>query len=159
MTAHNPRISHPLLAATLMLATLFVAPAANAQLGDMIKKGAESGAGALGNAVPGGGAAAGGAGGLLGSAGIGNVSGLLQFCAKNNFLGDGAVSSVQQGLMGKLGGQGAAAQDSGYQDGAKGILSGGDGQKMDLGSGGGSLKEQATRKICDQVLSRGKSLL
>lgn len=52
--------------------------------------------------------------------------------------------------------------DTGYINGAKGILQGSNGKTTDLASlGGGSsdLKEQLTHKACDAVLKQGKSLV
>ena len=60
--------------------------------------------------------------------------------------------------MSKLpGGSSSASSDSGYANGAKGILSTGNGSQLDLSGGG--LKEQATKQICDKILDQGKSLL
>jgi hypothetical protein len=86
----------------------------------------------------------------------GNVAGILEFCIKNNYLKGNAASGVKDALMGKLGG-GSAKSDSGYGDGAKGILNSTGGNKVDLGGGG--LKAEVTRQVCDKVLSQAKSLL
>ncbi|REE23675.1 uncharacterized protein DUF2501 [Paraburkholderia sp. BL27I4N3] len=137
----------------LLVATLLYFPTAHAQLGNLLNQ-------------SGNGAAAGGLdslGGLgsglslqsLTSGSTGNVAGVLEFCIKNNYLGGGA-SSIKDGLMSKLPG-GSSSSDSGYTDGAKGILNSGDGKQVDLSGGG--LKEQITKQVCDKILAQGKSLL
>lgn len=148
-----------LAAASLLLAALFQAGSAHAQLGDLLDK--ARGAGSGGSAGSGGAGALGGLGGALSgqsmSAGsTGNVAGILEFCIRNNYLSGNAASGVKDALMGKLPG-GSAKSDSGYGDGAKGILNSAGGNKVDLGGGG--LKAEVTRKVCDQVLSQAKSLL
>ena len=85
----------------------------------------------------------------------GNIAGLLQFCIKNNFLKGEESSSVKDKLMGKLGG--TPAPDSGYAQGAQGLLKSGDGKQLDLSGGG--LQAQASKQVCDRVLSQAKSLL
>jgi hypothetical protein len=94
-------------------------------------------------------------GGSLSSGTTGNVAGLLEFCMKNNFLGGTDSSSVKDQLMGKLGGE--PASDSGYAEGAQGVLKSGDGKQVDLSGGG--LKAQATKQVCDRVLAQAKSML
>lgn len=152
----------PVLA--IAIAAAFAAPVAHAQLGDLLKKGegaVQGGDSASGSAGAGALGGLGGLGGLagnsLGSASTSNVTGLMTYCVKNNYLGGGDASSIKDSLMGKLGGEKKASSDSGYLSGAKGILDGGGGQKVELGGGG--MKEELTKKVCDQVLSRGKSLL
>ncbi|WP_150612692.1 DUF2501 domain-containing protein [Pandoraea terrigena] len=126
----------------------------------------------LKNAV-GGGAGGSNASGLAGSLGglgsasaltsgsIGNATGVLQFCVKNNYLSGGNLSSatdVKDKLLGKLGTQsGSPAASPGYLDGAKGLLSSPDGKTVDLNGGG--LKEQLTRQVCDKILDQAKSFL
>ena len=137
----------------LLVATLLYFPTAHAQLSNLLNQN-------------GNGAAAGGLGSLGGlgsglslqsltSGSTGNVAGVLEFCIKNNYLG-GSASSVKDGLMSKLPG-GSSSSDSGYTDGAKGILNSGDGKQVDLSGGG--LKEQITKQVCDKILAQGKSLL
>jgi Protein of unknown function (DUF2501) len=131
----------------------------------------------------------GGSSSSLSSASTGNAAGVIQFCLKNNYLGsDGGAATVKDKLLGKLGGDTKAAsndatssaggglmgklgggattptKDPGYLSGASGILQTGNGKKVDLSSlgGGGSsggMKEQLTRKVCDQVLKQGKSMV
>jgi hypothetical protein len=145
------------------------ATAAQAQLLDSVKGalGGQHASGTSGSST-GGSSMLGGLGGSLGSGlggqslpalnsvGTGNITGVLTYCAKNKYLGSDA-SSVQNKLLGQLGGAKSAQSDAGYQQGLKGILGGDSGQKVELGGGG--LKQQITDKICDQVLQYGKSLL
>ncbi|AKM33008.1 hypothetical protein AB870_18960 [Pandoraea faecigallinarum] len=150
----------------LLLAVLVPIPA-HAQL-DLLK-----------NAVGGGNAGGGDSGGLAGGLGglassgsltsltsitsssIGNTTGVLQFCIKNNYLGSNNLSSatdVKDKLLGKIGTQsGTAAASPGYLDGVKGLLSSPDGKTVDLNGGG--VKEQLTRKVCDKVLEQARSFL
>ena len=127
--------------------------AAQAQLSDAIK-------GAIGGGSSGGGAL-GGLGGAampsLGDVGIGNITGVVEYCAKNQYLGGGSVGKVKDGLMGKLGGEQKAEATPGYQEGLSGVLGGNSDKKVDLGKPG--IKEQLTDKVCAQVLDYGKSLL
>ncbi|QJP09480.1 DUF2501 domain-containing protein [Pseudomonas multiresinivorans] len=85
-----------------------------------------------------------------------NVAGLLEYCAKNNYLNADAATQVKDKLLGKLPGN-TTTSDSGYKDGAKGILTGSDGKSLDLSGSG--IKEKVTKQVCDKVLSQGKSLL
>lgn len=131
----------------------------------------------------------GGSSSSLSSASTGNAAGVLQFCLKNNYLGsDGGAATVKDKLLGKLGGDTKAAsndatsnaggglmgklgsvssptKDPGYLSGASGILQTGNGKKVDLNTVGGGagatagLKEQLTKKVCDQVLKQGKSIV
>jgi hypothetical protein len=142
-------------AALLVLAAPLVAvPAAQAQISDAIE-------GALGGAKSSsGGSLLEGLGGgsmpSLDQVGVGNIAGVVEYCAKNQFLG-GDAAGVAGGLVGKLGGQDRASAEPGYQEGLGGILGGNSGQKVDLGSP--SIKEQLTDTICKQVLKYGQSLL
>ncbi|TCV92360.1 uncharacterized protein DUF2501 [Luteibacter rhizovicinus] len=96
---------------------------------------------------------------------------------------DSGSGSATDKLMGKYGIGGkssssSATKDKGYTDGANGILKTGDGKSVDLGSlgsgstkglslgslgggssSGGDLKQQLTQKVCDKVLSQGKSMI
>jgi hypothetical protein len=134
----------------LLVVNLLCFSTANAQLGNLLNQAGSGGAtGALGSL---------GGSSLqsLTSGSMGNVAGVLQYCIKNNFLSGASASSVKDGLMSKLPG-GAATSDSGYTDGAKGILNSGDGKQVDLSGSG--LKEQITKQVCDKILAQGKSLL
>lgn len=149
----------------LLSSSLLLGATAQAQLLDAVKSavggGSSSGgvaSSALGGSLPG---ALGGAGGgmpALDSVGTGNLAGVLTYCARNKYLGGADASSVQNQLIGKLGGPAQAKSDPGYQQGLKGILGGDSGQKMDL-AGGGSVQQQIRDAACEQVLKYGKSLL
>jgi hypothetical protein len=148
-------------AATLLVAALFPVGSAHAQLGDLLDKAKSAGSGAGAGAGAGAVGGSGGLGGLLGGQAMtagstGNVAGILEFCIRNNYLKGNAASGVKDALMGKLPG-GSAKSDSGYGDGAKGILNSAGGNKVDLGGGG--LKADVTRQVCDTILSQAKSLL
>ncbi len=145
---------HRAAVAGILLATLMPVASSYAQLGDLLNKarpsGSDSGSGKLGDL----GGALSGQSMTAGS--TGNVAGILEFCIKNNYLSGSAASSVKNSLMGKLPG-GSAKSDSGYGDGAKGILNSAGGKKMDLSGGG--LKAEVTKQVCDKVLGQAKSLL
>lgn len=155
---------HRIAAAGILVAGVLSLSAAHAQLGDFLKQGADAGnggaggiAGALGNlGGGGGGGGAASAGSLLTPGSTGNVAGLLQFCVKNDYLGDGGASSIKDALMSKLGA--GVTSDSTYASGASGILDAGNGRTLDL-SGGQSFKQQLTKQVCDKVLSQAKALL
>ncbi|MFD1554099.1 DUF2501 domain-containing protein [Paraburkholderia silviterrae] len=153
------RGARALIAATGVVAAL-LAPwnAAQAQLGNLLNQaggsGSTSGAGgslgnlgSLGNAL---------SGSSLTSGSLGNVTGLLQYCIKNNYLNTDSASSVKDSLLSKLPG-GAATTDSGYTQGSNGILTAGNGSQLDLSGNG--LKEAATRQVCDKILTQAKSML
>lgn len=94
--------------------------------------------------------------GSLTSSSAGNAAGVLEFCVKNNYLNADAASSVKSALMKKVPGASSGA-DSGYSDGAKGILHSPGGKTLDLS--GSSLKDKATKQVCEKILSQGKSLI
>lgn len=143
----------------IFIAALLPLDAAHAQLGDLLKKGGStdgitSSLGNLGNL--------GGIGGVLSgqslsSTSTGNVAGVLEYCIKNNYLRGNSASSVKDSILSKLPG-GSSTSDSDYASGANGILNSGEGEPLDLSSGGG-LKAEITRQVCDNILSIGKSLL
>lgn len=138
-------------AAPLFCGLVLSMPAA-AQVEDLLKHGQQAGkAGGLGKLGGLGDAFSGGT--LSGS--TGNIAGLLQYCIKNNFLKGEESASVKDQLMGKLGG--TPAPDSGYAEGAQGLLKSGEGKQLDLSGGG--LQAQATKQVCDRILSQAKSLL
>jgi hypothetical protein len=143
-------------AAVILITALLPVPAAQAQLGNLLNQGGSGGSsGGLGSL---GGMGSALSGQSLTSGSTGNVAGVLEFCIKNNYISGDSASSVKDSLMSKLpGGSSSASSDSGYADGAKGILSGSNGKQLDLSGGG--LKEQATKQICDKILAQGKSLL
>jgi hypothetical protein len=143
-------------AASLLAAALFPVAGAHAQLGDLLDKAKGAAAGGSNGAGSSGGLGGALSGQSMTAGSTGNVAGILEFCIKNNYLKGNAASGVKDALMGKLGG-GSAKSDSGYGDGAKGILNSTGGNKVDLGGGG--LKAEVTRQVCDKVLSQAKSLL
>lgn len=167
------KLSHRhLIGAAAIIAAPFFATAAHAQLSMDAVKGqlgggaAEQSGSSAGSAAQGLGGALGGGdssalsalgGGSVSAGSAGNAAGVLEFCIKNNYLSGGDASSVKDQLMGKLGGSEKASSDESYSKGAEGILTGGNGQSVDLSGGG--LKEEITRKACDQVLEQGKSFL
>jgi len=133
-----------------------------AALGGVQAQSLDSLKGAASSALGGGSGMGGMAGGMGGAGGLsagtmGNAAGVLEYCFKNNYLSGDSASAVKDGLMGKMGGSSAAQSDSGYMDGAKGLLKGSGGQSMDLSGGG--LQKQLTQQACDFVLKQGKSLL
>ena len=93
----------------------------------------------------------------LQSAGSANVTGVLQYCINNNYLGGGSSAGIAGKLTSLLGGQQQAEASPDYQSGLKGILGGNGGDQLDLSSGG--LKGKVVETVCDKVLEYGKSLL
>ena len=103
-------------------------------------------------------------GGSLTSGTAGNAAGILQYCMTNNYLGgDSGAAGVKEQLLGSLGSKSrtAATQDKGYLDGAKGLLKSDSGKTLDISDagGGGDMKAQLTRKVCDAVLKQGKKMI
>ena len=144
----------------ILFAALLPVSGAQAQLGNLLNQagGSGSGSGSSGGLGSLGSMGSALSGQSLTSGSTGNVAGVLEFCIKNNYVSGSGVSSVKDSLMSKLpGGSSAASSDSGYSDGAKGILSSSSGQQLDLSGGG--LKQQATKQICDKILAQGKSML
>ena len=159
---HKLTLQHAAARAGLLAALLGAAlGGAHAQSLDSLKGAASSALGGGSASSAGGGVSgiAGMAGGMGGmDAGTkGNGAGVLEYCFKNNYLSGDSASAVKDGLMGKMGGSSAAQSDSGYLDGAKGLLKGSGGQSMDLSGGG--MQKQLTQQACDFVLKQGKSLL
>lgn len=138
---------------SIVMAMLLPMGAANAQLDDLLKRGGSSGESSS--------KGLGAAGGMLSGNSVtagstGNVAGVLEYCLKNNFLGGGDASSTKDKLLGKLGG--STASDSGYKEGSQGLLKSSDGKQLNLGEVGG-MKSEITKKVCEQILAQGKSLL
>ncbi len=138
-----------------------VAVPARSQLLDSLRGAAGSGSGG-GAGGPGGGLASGlgsGLGGMstpsVGSASTGNLAGVLRYCVRNNYLGGTGASSVESGLVGKLG-PGATSSRQ-FTSGDQGTLQTGGGQSTSLGGGG--LKAKLTHKVCGQVLQHARSLM
>ena len=88
----------------------------------------------------------------IGTSTIGNAAGVLQYCVKNNYLG-GDATSVKDKLLGKITGQ--KQQQTGFANGAKGLLQGSDGKSLNLKGLSSKLKETA----CDYVLKNASSLV
>jgi Protein of unknown function (DUF2501) len=129
---------------TAFAAATLAGPPARAQLMDQLK-GALGGGGDSGGGMP-----------SVSQASPSNVAGVLQYCVRNNYLGGGSAASVKDSLVNKVGG-GGHSNDSGFMAGNNGMLQSGGGHSFGLGGEG--LKAQVTRKVCDQVLQRGKSML
>jgi hypothetical protein len=129
--------------------------AAHAQLGNLLNQGGNGGSAgnALGNI---GNLGSSLSGASVTSNSLGNVTGVLSYCIKNNYLNADSASGVKNSLLGKLPG-GANTTDSGYQQGSNGILTAGNGSQINLSGGG--LKEAATRQVCDKILTQAKSML
>jgi hypothetical protein len=92
----------------------------------------------------------------LSSASPGNIAGLLQYCLQNNDLsGDSATSvpSMQSQLLGQAN-ETTASPD--YSSGSSGVLDAGN-QAYSLANGGA--QSAVTQQICNQALSRAKSML
>lgn len=156
MNKHDMKsFAHRVLLLGVLLVSLLAAAGARAQLGDLMEQGkravspggSQEAAGGLGGAL---------SGQSLSSGSVGNVAGVLEFCIRNNYLGGDGPASVKEKLMGKLPG-GSSTSDKGYQSGAKGLLTGSNGQQLDLSGGG--LKAEATKRVCDTILAQGKSML
>lgn len=88
-----------------------------------------------------------------------NAAGIIEFCVKNNYLSGGNASSVKDQLMEKLStNQNQPAQSNpDYIAGANGILSGSNGESVDLSMAG--LKATAAKKVCQKILDQAKSML
>lgn len=159
-----------LAGAAALIAAQCYAGTASAQWLDAVKgqmEGAGQGSATQGGAAP----SNAGQGGILQGLGnslqlssltpasAGNAAGVLEFCMKNNYLAGGDAQALKDKLMGKIGGGSTqkAKSDSGYLAGLQGLLNGSDGKSVDLSGGG--LKEELTRKACDQVLKHAKSFL
>ncbi len=139
-------------------ALLLPALGAQAQIGDMLKSqiggsgGTDSSSSGLGGLSSLGGL------GNLSSGSLGNVTGVVEYCIKNNYLGSASgASSVKDQLMSKLSSKESPTSDSGYTDGAKGMLDSSSGKQLDLSGGG--LKAEATKQVCDKILAQAKSML
>lgn len=81
-----------------------------------------------------------------------NAAGVLSYCQENGYLGSAGDIAKKQ-LMGKLGMEDESSEDSGFLQGAKGILQGGDGQSFDLGR----LKDQVGEKACGLLADQATS--
>ena len=126
-------------AAAIALAAAFAAPVHANKLMDAMKDQlANSG---IGNSLP-----------AVGASTAGNAAGVIQYCVKNNYLNAASANGVKDKLLGMVTGQ--KPQQTGYANGAKGLLMGSDGQSLNLKGLSGKLKEKA----CDYVLKNASSL-
>lgn len=126
----------------LLLAALLPAAAAYAQLGGVLGQAGKEVGRMTGQGMT--------------SSSLGNVTGLLQYCVTNNYVGGEGINTVQDKLTSKLPG-GSSSQDPGYNDGLKGVLHASNGNKVDLGGGG--MQDQIKRQVCDTVLAQAKTML
>lgn len=138
-----PRSLRPSLgipaAATLVLAAALATPVHANKLMDAMKDQlANSG---IGNSLP-----------AIGASTAGNAAGVIQYCVKNNYLDAANANGIKDKLMGMVTGQ--KPQQTGYANGAKGLLMGSDGQSLNLKGLSGKLKEKA----CDYVLKNATKL-
>ena len=132
----------PLLALTLGLAA---SGAASAQT---------PGLGSLGGMMGGKGGATGLMGGLapdVSSVGAGNAAGVIGYCVKNKYLGEGSAAGS---VMSRLQGQGAA-KEAGFAAGESGQLQIGGGSALSMDS----LKGKMKTKVCDMVLTHAKGMI
>ncbi len=89
----------------------------------------------------------------MGSSTLGNAAGVIQYCVKNNYLNAASANSVKDKLLSMVGGQ--KPQQSGFSNGAKGVLQGENGKSLNMKNLSSKLKEKA----CDYVLKNATSLL
>lgn len=132
-------MTRPLHIAILALAAACSCAQAN-QFSDMLKE--QMGKSGLGSSMP-----------SLGGNTMGNAAGVIQYCVKNNYLSADKATAVKDRLLGMVTGQ--KAQQTGYANGAKGLLMGEDGKSLNLKGLSSKLKEKA----CDYVLQNATSLL
>lgn len=90
-----------------------------------------------------------------------NVTGILEYCAKNNIV-DNNVDSITSKLQDKLGiaSTTSQSQPKSYSEGLQGLLTTGSNQKIDLkGLGNTEMGKKLKTKACDVVLNQGKKYL
>ncbi len=87
----------------------------------------------------------------VGSMSMGNVAGVLQYCATNQLLGGTNVQSLLGGLTSKPG----VTSSPDYKSGVAGQILGGGSQPFSLGNLQGDLKSQA----CSMVMKQAGQLL
>ncbi|MFZ1431481.1 MAG: DUF2501 domain-containing protein [Geminicoccaceae bacterium] len=85
-----------------------------------------------------------------------NLTGVLEYCLKNKYLGGGSEATGSS-LLGKLTGSGKASDASAYKAGSGGMLETGGGDSFSLGGSG--IQEKVTEQVCDLVLEHARSLL
>ncbi|WON78455.1 DUF2501 domain-containing protein [Serratia sp. UGAL515B_01] len=97
----------------------------------------------------------------LSAGNMNNAAGILQYCVKNNILSGGDAAAVKDKLLDKLDtANPASAKSADFQQGIDGLLSTGDGKKLDLNSLGNSeITEKVKQKACDLALKQGKSFI
>ena len=93
----------------------------------------------------------------LASGSAGNAAGIIEYCVKNNYLGDDVAGSIKDKLMGKVA-SGGDNDKADYADGVKGLVKTGDGKSVDIGKLG-EMKKSVTKKACESVLDHAKSFL
>lgn len=91
----------------------------------------------------------------VGQEGASNTAGILQYCVQKNYLSAGPADSVRQSLLTHVPGQ---SGDASYQQGSQGVLQTGSGQAVNL-NGSDGFQQQATQKVCSEVLQHGRTLL
>ncbi|MHB0774895.1 DUF2501 domain-containing protein [Halomonas sp. WWR20] len=132
--------------------TLALTPTVSAQSLDSLREKA-------GNALSGYGASASGSS-LLSALGSGsfelasmrNVAGVLSYCQQQGYTAS-ATERIKDKLLGQMGGQEQASQDSVYQQGLSGILQGGDGKSFNLSGLKDQVGERACNAVADQAMS------
>lgn len=146
-------------AVVTFLAVGLLSSVAHAQLGNLLNQAGGAVAGGSGSSLSDslGSLASGLAGGgtSLMPGTTGNLAGLLQYCVQNDYLNANGASSVQNGLMGKLGAN--ASSSPAYTSGANGLLDAGNGKTLDLSGDG--IKQALAKQVCDRLLAQAKSLL
>lgn len=123
----------------LALAAMLATPAHANKLMDAMKD--QLAGSGIGNSLP-----------AIGASTAGNAAGVIQYCVKNNYLNAANANGIKDKLLGMVTGQ--KPQQTGYANGAKGLLMGSDGQSLNLKGLSGKLKEKA----CDYVLKNASSL-
>lgn len=134
----RPSLRIPATAALALAAALATPAHANKLMDAMKDQLANSG---IGNSLP-----------AIGAGTAGNAAGVIQYCVKNNYLNAASANGIKDKLLGMVTGQ--KPQQTGYANGAKGLLMGSDGQSLNLKGLSGKLKEKA----CDYVLKNASSL-
>jgi hypothetical protein len=88
------------------------------------------------------------------SMGVGNATGVLSYCVKNNVLG-GADATDATSTLGALTGKPEVKSSDGFTAGSAGNVVSGDGSKLSLDSVPPPMKS----KVCGMVLKQAKSFL
>ena len=85
-----------------------------------------------------------------------NLTGVLDYCVKNKYLGGGSAAAGSS-LLRKLTGSGKASDESAFKAGSGGMLETDDGDGFSLDGSG--IQEKATKQVCNLVLKHVQSLL